>query len=122
MFYFIDYAKVEQEQTGISKHIIITDGVSSCFAMLIDGLFKNSSFAFLKHLAWRPENKSSSLSAMELISNILLDLAESIKSDLKTSFSLPKQPNLKVLTNLQMFVAGGGSLDVHINMRGALSL
>ncbi|CAF4438559.1 unnamed protein product [Rotaria socialis] len=117
-----DYIDVGQEQTGISRHIIVTDSVSSCFAMLIDGLFENSSFAFLKHSAWRPKDESSSLSAMELISNILIDLAELIKTNLKTSFNLPEQPDLMHITNVQMFVAGGDTLDVDNNMRDALSL
>ncbi|CAF3781674.1 unnamed protein product [Rotaria socialis] len=117
-----DYIDVGQEQTGISRHIIVTDSVSSCFAMLINGLFENSSFAFLKHSAWRPKDESSSLSAMELISNILIDLAELIKTNLKTSFNLPEQPDLMHITNVQMFVAGGDTLDVDNNMRDALSL
>ncbi|CAM4965426.1 unnamed protein product [Rotaria socialis] len=121
-FYFTDYIDVGQEQTGISRHIIVTDSVSSCFAMLINGLFENSSFAFLKHSAWRPKDESSSLSAMELISNILIDLAELIKTNLKTSFNLPEQPDLMHITNVQMFVAGGDTLDVDNNMRDALSL
>ncbi|CAF4118806.1 unnamed protein product [Rotaria sordida] len=45
-----------------------------------------------------------------------------MKGLLGYSIVLPEQPDLKRLTNVQMFIAGGGTLDIDTNMRDALSL
>ncbi|CAF1145849.1 unnamed protein product [Rotaria sordida] len=118
-----NYVHVEQEKAGISIGIITTDDISSCLVVLIDGLFYQSPFAYLKHSSWTPKfPSSSSLSSVALISHILIDLADSIRQELKISFDLTEEPNLKEsIKNLVIVVSGGEIKNVDA-MRDAFYL
>ncbi|CAF3681033.1 unnamed protein product [Rotaria sordida] len=110
-----NYKDVQEEEAIIGRNIISSDNVFVCHVVLIDGSFVDLLSTYRKYLFWTPKIQESSSLSIELFTVILLDLAESIKRELKNTFRLIEEPDIiECLTTLAMFVVGNENLKVDV--------